>query len=51
MGYAAGTLGIINPEQRKFLTRLCSDLMLPFTILSAASMDLGAEGFRSLGIA
>lgn len=51
VGFAAGKLGIINPEQRKFLTRLCSDLMLPFTIMSAASMDLGTEGFRSLGIA
>ena len=50
VGFAAGKLGIINPEQRKFLTRLCSDLMLPFTILSAASMELGVEGFRSLGI-
>ena len=48
---AAGKLGVINPEQRKFLTKLCSSLMLPFTILSAASMEVGAEEFRSLGIA
>lgn len=51
VGMAAGKLGIINPEQRKFLTKLCSSLILPFTILSAASMQVGAEGFRSLGIA
>lgn len=50
VGLGAGKLGLINPEQRKFLTRLCSDLMLPFTILSAASMEVGAEGFRGLGI-
>ena len=51
VGVGAGKLNIINPDQRKYLTRLCSGLILPFTILSAASMELGAEGFRSLGIA
>ena len=51
VGLGAGKLGIIDPEQRKYLTRLCSGLILPFTILAAASMELGAEGFRSLGIA
>ena len=51
IGVGAGKLGIIDPNQRKYLTKLCSDLILPFTILSAASMELGAEGFRSLGIA
>lgn len=51
VGLGAGKLGIINPEQRKYLTKLCSGLILPFTILAAASMELGAEGFRSLGIA
>lgn len=51
VGLGAGKLGVINPEQRKFLTKLCSSLMLPFTILSAASMEVGAEQFRSLGIA
>ena len=50
IGLGAGKLGLVNPEQRRYLTRLCSDLMLPFTILSAASMEVGAEGFRSLGI-
>ena len=42
---------MIDPDQRKDLTKLCSGLILPFTILSAASMEVGAEGFRSLGIA
>ena len=51
VGLAAGKLGIINPEQRTFMTHLCSDLILPFTILSAASMEIGVEEFRSLGIA
>ena len=51
VGVGAGKLGIIDPDQRKYLTKLCSSLILPFTILSAASMELGAEGFRSLGIA
>lgn len=51
VGLAAGKLGVINPEQRKFLTKLCSSLMLPFTILSAASMEVDGAAFRSLGIA
>ena len=51
VGLGAGKLGIIDPEQRKYLTKLCSGLILPFTILSAASMEVGAEGFRSLGVA
>ena len=51
VGAGAGKLGIIDPNQRKYLTKLCSGLILPFTILSAASMEVGAEGFRSLGVA
>lgn len=51
VGFAVGKLGIVNPEQRKFLTTFCSSLLLPFTILSAASMDVGAAEFRNLGIA
>ena len=51
VGVGAGKLGIIDPDQRKYLTKLCSSLILPFTILSAASMELGAESFCSLGIA
>ena len=50
VGVGAGKLGIIDPDQRKYLTKLCSGLILPFTILSAASMEVGAEGFRSLGL-
>lgn len=51
VGVGAGKLNIINPDQRKYLTQLCSGLILPFTILSAASMEIGGEGFRNLGIA
>ncbi|MGN0978430.1 MAG: AEC family transporter [Faecousia sp.] len=51
VGLAAGKLSVINPEQRKFLTKLCSSLMLPFTILSAASMEVDGAAFRSFGIA
>lgn len=51
VGVGAGKLGVIDPDQRKYLTKLCSSLILPFTILSAVGMELGAEGFRSLGIA
>lgn len=51
VGVGAGKLKIINPDQRKYLTQLCSGLILPFTILSAASMEIGGEGFRNLGIA
>lgn len=51
VGMGAGKKGIITPEQRKYLTKLCSGLILPFTILSAASMEIGAEGFRNLGLA
>lgn len=51
VGTAAGKLGLINPEQRKYLTKLCSGLLLPFTILSAASMEVDGSAFRSLGIA
>ena len=51
VGVGAGKLNIINPGQRKYLTQLCSGLILPFTILSAASMEIGGGGFRNLGIA
>jgi len=51
VGFAAGKLGIINPEQRKYLTRICSDLVQPFTILSAASLTIGALELQNLGFA
>lgn len=51
VGFAAGKLRIIDPEQRKYLTRICSDLVQPFTILSAASLTVGAAELTNLGIA
>lgn len=47
IGVGAGKTGLINPEQRKYLSKICSSLLLPFTILSAASMEAGrTELFR-----
>ena len=51
IGFGAGKFGIIDPEQRLFLTKICSSLLLPFTILSAANMSAGAAEFRNLGLA
>ena len=51
VGFASGKFGIINSEQRMFLSKLCSSLLLPFTILSAASMSVGSSDFLNLGIA
>lgn len=48
VGLVAGKTGIINPEQRKYLTNLCSNLVLPFTILSGASQQVEREGLVSL---
>ena len=48
VGYTAGKLKLINPEQRMFLTRFCSSLVLPFTILSGASLELGSGEFSNL---
>ena len=47
-GYAAGKLGLISPAQRKYLTRLCSSLILPFTILSATSLTVSGEQLMSI---
>ena len=51
VGFASGKLGIINSEQRMFLSKLCSSLLLPFTVLSAAGMSVGPAEFMNLGIA
>jgi len=39
VGLIAGKARVINPQQRQFLTRFCSNLVLPFTILSASSQQ------------
>lgn len=51
VGFVSGKIGIINSEERMFLSKLCSSMILPFTILSAASMSVGSGEFLNLGIA
>lgn len=43
VGFAAGRARLILPEQRKYLSGLCSNLILPFTILSASSQEVGGR--------
>lgn len=43
VGFGAGKLKLITPEQRRYLSGLCSTLILPFTILSAASQEVGGR--------
>lgn len=51
IGFCAGKVHLIDPNQRKFLSRLCSELILPFTILSATSKELTGSDVRNLLIA
>lgn len=50
VGYAAGKLRLINAEQRRYLTTLCTNLILPFTILSASNQILTLEQIAMLGL-
>jgi len=50
IGFAAGKFGLINPEQRKYLTRICTDLILPFTILSATSQTVSRQDLAGLAL-
>ncbi|MBQ1492149.1 MAG: AEC family transporter [Blautia sp.] len=49
IGYVAGKVKLIGPDQRKFLTRICTDLILPFTVLSSASLSLDKRQMAVLG--
>lgn len=50
VGFVAGRTRLILPEQRKYLSMLCSNLILPFTILSASSQTVnGREMAGMLG--
>ena len=51
VGFVAGKVKVINPEQRKYLTGLCSNLILPFTILSASSQQMDGETMTNFGLA
>lgn len=50
IGFAAGKSGLISPENRKYLTRICTDLILPFTILSASSQSVSGSELAYLGL-
>ncbi len=50
IGFAAGKSGLISPEQRKYLTRICTDLVLPFTILSASEQTVSAGELADMGL-
>lgn len=51
IGFVAGKVKLINPEQRKFLTRLCANLILPFTILSATKQSVTGQQMAGFGLA
>ena len=50
IGFVAGKCRLINPEQRKYLTTLCTNLILPFTILSASNQALSLRQMADLGL-
>ena len=50
VGFTAGKLRLINAEQRKYLTTLCTNLILPFTILSASNQALTMQQIAGLGL-
>ena len=50
IGYVAGKCRLINPDQRKYLTTICTSLILPFTILSAAGQSLDRRQMAELGL-
>ena len=51
IGFVAGRCGLIKSDQRKYLTRLFTDLILPFTILSATNQNITRQEMAALGIA
>lgn len=50
IGYAAGKLRLIDADQRKYLTTICTNLILPFTILSASNQSIGLGQMAELGL-
>ena len=50
IGYLAGWRKLINPEQRRYLTRICTDLIMPFTIISASNQTITPEDMRNLAL-
>ena len=51
VGFGTGKLKLISPEQRRYLSGLCSTLILPFTILSASSQEVGGREMGGMLIA
>ncbi len=51
IGYCAGKVHLIDSTQRRFLSKLCSDLILPFTILSATAQEPDGKDLHDLLIA
>ncbi len=50
IGFVAGKIRLINPEQRKYLTSICANLILPFTIISASNQNLNLRQMGDLGL-
>ena len=50
IGYIAGKAHLIDAGQRKYLTTVCTSLILPFTILSASSQSLTLRQMADLGL-
>ena len=51
VGFVTGKCGLVSPAQRKYLARLCTNLILPFTILSAANQSVTGRQLAGLGLA
>ena len=50
VGYVAGKCRLVNADQRKYLTTLCTSLILPFTIVSASNQTLTPRQIANLGL-
>lgn len=48
VGFGAGKAGMISPGQRKYLSGLCSNLILPFTILASSSQSVDGREMAGL---
>ena len=50
LGFAAGKSGLVSPDQRKYLTRVCTSLVLPCTILGASSQTVSGGELAGMGL-
>ena len=50
IGWTVGKCGLINAEQRRYLTSICTNLILPFTIVSASNMAVTRLELADLGL-